>query len=380
MSSTPQKCDFAHNLSMFLLAACLLGTMQQPQLPIKTEAPLLTDGANPCVANQLVVDNDGLHSPEAKTGAIALAAGYHQIRIDWFNKSGGTALKLRYATPGEGYNEVPAAWANTRALKGFIMIKKTLFCAGLAVIVGCSSSSISQAIISFNETLAWAVGLVAAAPAPPAGMPQVVTVTLPGGGTQQAYQPGGVLLIDGNAVLINRLLPLFAPTTSVPDPQNDRGKIFIDGVDTGLKLNSSGLITNAAGVVRDMAIPRGTRDYVIKGPLEASTGGRSLFVRDEITLRFMVPNNGVTTHPTRWFGSLPANSGTTSDVSLQLTVPPYVATAGRVLVFQMGNFGPFGFAPNAQGELTVQLPGGTLPTTIPVNGVETMQILSFELP
>jgi hypothetical protein len=262
------------------------------------------------------------------------------------------------------------------------MIKKTLLvCSGLAVIVGCGGGgSIAEAIVAFNETLAWAVGLVAEAQAPPAGMPAVVTVTLPGGGSEQAYQPGGVFLMAGNVVLVDRLLPKFVPTTNAPDPQNDRGMIFIDGVDSGLKLNATGRIENAGGVVRNMAIPRGTRTYSIKGPLEASDGTRSLYVKDEIVLRFMVPNNGDTTHPRRWVGKLPSNGGSTDDLSLQLTVPPYVATAGRILVFQMGEFGPFGFAPNAQGVLTVQLPGGQLPTTIPVDGVDSMQILSYELP
>jgi len=262
------------------------------------------------------------------------------------------------------------------------MIKRAVLVGvGLTAIVGCGGNgSIADAIIRFNDTLAWAVGLVAAAGAPPPGMPEVVTVTLPGGITQQAYQPGGIQLIDGNVVLIDRLLPKFVPTTNAPDPENDRGKIFIDGVDTGLKLNSTGLIENVGGVVRNMAIPRGTRDYIIKGPLEAADSGRSLYIKNEVALRFMVPNNGVTTHPSRWIGKLPSNSGSTADLALQLTVPSYVAVAGRVLVFQMGAFGPFSFAPNAQGVLTVQLPGGQLPTTIPADGVDAMQILSYELP
>jgi len=262
------------------------------------------------------------------------------------------------------------------------MIKKTIMLgAGLAVIVGCGGGgTIADAIVRFNDTLAWAVGVVAAAPAPPAGMPEVVTVTLPGGGTEQAYQPGGIELSAGNVVLMDRLLPKFVPTTNTPDPENDRGKIFIDGVDTGLKLNATGFIQNGGGTVRNMAIPRGTRDYIIKGPLEVADGGRSLYVRNEVVLRIMVPNNGVTTHPSLWSGKLPSNGGSTSDVDLQLTVPPYVAVGGRVLVFELGAFGPFAYAPNAQGVVTVQLPGGQLPTDIPPSGVDTLQIFSFELP
>jgi len=68
------------------------------------------DGARMYIGDRLVVDNDGLHSPEAKTGVIALASGCHSVRLEWFNKTGGTALRLRYASSSEGYNDVPAAW------------------------------------------------------------------------------------------------------------------------------------------------------------------------------------------------------------------------------------------------------------------------------
>lgn len=262
------------------------------------------------------------------------------------------------------------------------MIKKSFFvCVGLAAILGCGGSgSGSQAIIEFNESLIWAVGLVSASPAPPAGSPQVVTASLPGGFTEEVYQPGGIELIDGNAVLMNRMLPKFVPTTNAPDPENDRGKIFIDGVDTGLKLNAQGMIENATGVVHSMAIPRGQRTYRIAGPLEASDGSRSLYVREEVILNIMIPNNGQTTFPSQWNGRLPANSGTTSDVNLQLTVPSYVATAGKELVFGMGAFGPFGYAPTSLGNVLVNLPQGTAPITIPSDGVDSLTILSYENP
>jgi hypothetical protein len=61
-------------------------------------------------------------------------------------------------------------------------------------------------------------------------------------------------------------------------------------------------------------------------------------------------------------------------------VPPYVSIAGRVVVFEMGEFGPYGYAPNQQGIVTVALPGGQLPSTIPATGVDSMRILSYELP
>jgi alpha-L-fucosidase len=68
------------------------------------------DGSRLLIDGQIVADNDGLHSTESKTGAIALAEGYHSIRVEWFNKTGAVALRLRIATPGQEFKDVPARW------------------------------------------------------------------------------------------------------------------------------------------------------------------------------------------------------------------------------------------------------------------------------
>jgi alpha-L-fucosidase len=58
------------------------------------------DGARLWIDDKLVVDNDGLHSPQARTGRIALAKGPHMLRIEWFNKTGGAELALHWAKLG----------------------------------------------------------------------------------------------------------------------------------------------------------------------------------------------------------------------------------------------------------------------------------------
>ncbi len=59
------------------------------------------DGSRLWVGGQLVVDNDGLHSPLEKSGAVALAKRRHEIRVEWFNKTGGLDLALRMGAAGE---------------------------------------------------------------------------------------------------------------------------------------------------------------------------------------------------------------------------------------------------------------------------------------
>ena len=61
---------------------------------------LSDDGSRLWLADTLVVDHDGLHSARVKHGMVALAAGYHPIRIEYFQAGGGKALGLRVREDG----------------------------------------------------------------------------------------------------------------------------------------------------------------------------------------------------------------------------------------------------------------------------------------
>ncbi len=59
------------------------------------------DGSRLWIDGELVVDNDGLHGTVERRGFVALAAGAHALRVDWFNRTGGAELALRSARLGE---------------------------------------------------------------------------------------------------------------------------------------------------------------------------------------------------------------------------------------------------------------------------------------
>ena len=59
------------------------------------------DGSKLWIDGQLVVDNDGLHSPTEKTGVLGLSKGWHHVRVEWFNASGGAELMLKWAPVGQ---------------------------------------------------------------------------------------------------------------------------------------------------------------------------------------------------------------------------------------------------------------------------------------
>jgi hexosaminidase len=58
------------------------------------------DGSCLLVAGEDVIDHDGLHGPSTKSGEIALEAGLHTIRVDFFEQGGGQRLDLDYSGPG----------------------------------------------------------------------------------------------------------------------------------------------------------------------------------------------------------------------------------------------------------------------------------------
>jgi alpha-L-fucosidase len=58
------------------------------------------DGSRLVVDGKLAIDNDGLHSDVEKMTTLALAAGPHAIEVDYFNKTGQSALGLKLALAG----------------------------------------------------------------------------------------------------------------------------------------------------------------------------------------------------------------------------------------------------------------------------------------
>lgn len=58
------------------------------------------DGAQLWVGDTLVVDHDGPHPKAEKRGLVALRAGWHPLRVAWFNNAGERELKVGCFGPG----------------------------------------------------------------------------------------------------------------------------------------------------------------------------------------------------------------------------------------------------------------------------------------
>ena len=83
------------------------GYIRLPQTGMYEFSTVSDDGSRLYIGDKLVVDNDGLHGSEEKTGVIGLAKGFHPIRVTYFEKTGGTELSVLYRGPDITNQEIP---------------------------------------------------------------------------------------------------------------------------------------------------------------------------------------------------------------------------------------------------------------------------------
>ena len=67
------------------------------------------DGSRLFIGEQLVVDNDKLHSARSVAGRVVLEAGAHPIRVEYFQESGGAVLEVSYSGEGIDQQTIPAS-------------------------------------------------------------------------------------------------------------------------------------------------------------------------------------------------------------------------------------------------------------------------------
>jgi len=91
-----------------LFAAEIFGQIEIEQPGQYTFYALSNDGSRLYLDDRLVVNNDGEHGAEERSGVINLSAGRHRIRAAYFQAGGGMLLKVSYAGPGISKREIPA--------------------------------------------------------------------------------------------------------------------------------------------------------------------------------------------------------------------------------------------------------------------------------
>ncbi|WP_299180005.1 carbohydrate-binding protein [uncultured Aquimarina sp.] len=71
------------------------------------------DGSTLWIDGIKVVDNDGLHGAREEFGTVCLEAGYHEIEVQFFERTGGNVLSVAYEGPGISKQNVPTYYGAT---------------------------------------------------------------------------------------------------------------------------------------------------------------------------------------------------------------------------------------------------------------------------
>ncbi|WP_161634457.1 PA14 domain-containing protein, partial [Aquimarina pacifica] len=76
------------------------------------------DGSSLYIDDVKIVDNDGLHGVEEKSGSICLEEGYHKINVAYFEKTGGNILVVSYEGPNISKTELSSLFAKSDEISG----------------------------------------------------------------------------------------------------------------------------------------------------------------------------------------------------------------------------------------------------------------------
>lgn len=68
------------------------------------------DGGVLYIGDKTVVDNDGNHSAQERSGQVALKIGAHPFKLDFIEGGGGFKLLLKYSVNGSAPQDVPSSW------------------------------------------------------------------------------------------------------------------------------------------------------------------------------------------------------------------------------------------------------------------------------
>ena len=83
------------------------GLIEIPKDGIYNFQTTSNDGSRLYIGDSKVVDNDGPHGMRASSGTIALKAGLHPIRVDYYNSGGSWGLEVAWAGPDFDMQPIP---------------------------------------------------------------------------------------------------------------------------------------------------------------------------------------------------------------------------------------------------------------------------------
>ncbi len=92
------------------------GTLEVPAAGDWTFFTSSDDGSRLWIDGALVVDNDGVHAMQERSGTVALSAGPHALRVEFFERDGGEGLVVSWQGHGVGKQEIPSSSLSAAAV------------------------------------------------------------------------------------------------------------------------------------------------------------------------------------------------------------------------------------------------------------------------
>ena len=87
------------------------GFVKIPEEGLYTFYTSSDDGSRLSIGDEVVVNNDGLHAVQRKSGLVRLPAGLHPVTISFFEQGGDEELVISWEGPGFSLQVVPEeAW------------------------------------------------------------------------------------------------------------------------------------------------------------------------------------------------------------------------------------------------------------------------------
>ena len=91
------------------VGAVYAGYVSVPTTGLYTFFTTSDDGSRLFIGDTLVVENNGVHGSQERSGVIGLQAGKHAFRVEYFEATGSATLAARYQGPGIAKQIIPNA-------------------------------------------------------------------------------------------------------------------------------------------------------------------------------------------------------------------------------------------------------------------------------
>lgn len=92
------------------VGAVFHASLRIPETGLYTLSIESDDGSRLLLSGETVIDNDGLHGMVERSAPLALGAGWHPVRLEYFERSGAAGLVARIEGPGLPRQVIPASF------------------------------------------------------------------------------------------------------------------------------------------------------------------------------------------------------------------------------------------------------------------------------